>query len=101
MLSSVGLILPRRRAMPMHIRSARRKEGAASVGGLLHDLVRVDAPEVAALDPAGVVGGVDAAPVAAAFEEPRDDAGLRAGDRWGGRIGLVMQRADAAFEDDG
>ena len=73
----------------------------ARTGGSLHDFVGINAPEVAALDPAGMIGGVDAAPVGAAFEQLCDDTGLRAGNRRGGRIGLTMQGADAALDDDG
>src|SRR5260370_22923475 len=77
-----------------------RRRQAPPAGGLLHDFVGGDAPEIAALDPAGMIGGVDAAPVAAAFEQPCDDAGMRAAHRRGRRIGLAMPGADAALAND-
>jgi hypothetical protein len=47
----------------------------------LHHLVGINAPEIAALDPAGMVRCIDAAPIAAAFEQTRNDPGLGAGYR--------------------
>src|SRR6516165_9112324 len=68
---------------------------------LLHHLVLVDTPEVAALDPAGVVGGVDAAPVGTAFEQPRDDARFGAGNGRRSYVRLAMESADPALDDNG
>ncbi len=58
-------------------RAITGSSGAPST--LLHDFVGIDAPQVAALDPSGIVGGFDAAPVGAALEQPRDNPGFGAG----------------------
>src|SRR2546425_8079403 len=73
---------------------------SAGEGTLRHRLVRVDAPDVAALDPAGDVAGLDPAPPEAAFEEVADDARLGAGDHHGGRVGLAVERPHSALDDD-
>src|SRR3984893_17679494 len=67
---------------------------------LWHRLVRVDAPDVAALDPAGDVAGLDPAPCGAAFEKMADDARLGARDHRGGRVGLSIERPHPALDDD-
>src|SRR5437660_1236490 len=67
---------------------------------LRHRLVRVDAPDIAAPDPAGDVAGLDPAPIRAAFEEVADDPWLSPRDHCGGRVGLAVERPHPALDDD-
>src|SRR5690348_16106267 len=68
---------------------------------LLHHLVLVDTPKIAALDPAGMVGGVDAAPIGAAFEELGNDTRFSARNGRRSYVRLAMESADPALDDNG
>src|SRR5205085_1439007 len=76
--------------------AARRQIGRA----LRHLLVWVDAPDIAAPEPAGDVAGLDPAPLRTAFEEVADDAWLGPGDHRGGCIRLPVERPHPALDDD-
>src|SRR5579883_524663 len=67
---------------------------------LRHVLAWIDAPHVAAPDPAGIVPGLDPAPRPLAFEQLADDPGLGPGDQRRGRVGARVQAAHRAADDD-
>src|SRR6185437_10516556 len=65
---------------------------------LLHGLVRVDAPDLVALEPALDALRLDAAPRAAAFDEARHDSGLGTCHRRRRGIGFGMEDAHGALD---
>jgi len=57
---------------------------------LFHDFIGIDAPDLAALQPSGNVRGFDAAPVTAALDQMREDAGFCPGDDVGSQLGELV-----------
>src|SRR5207237_9522494 len=78
----------------------RRRSPSEKPDDLRHRLVGIDAPEIAAPDPAADVGHLDAAPLATAFREPREDARFSPRADRRGRVGLLVDRAVGALGDD-
>src|SRR5260370_34860073 len=77
----------------------RRIPMAVSIpaSALRYLLVGIDAPDIAAPHPAGNRVGLDLAHRAAAFDQPRHDAGLGARNLRRGQIWLLMDRPRAAL----
>src|SRR5262249_29132808 len=74
-------------------------DGAEAIAGLPHLLIRVDAPDFVAAEPAFYFRGPDAAPSAAAFEEFRDHTRFGARHNVRRRIGRAPERAHRAAHD--
>jgi len=96
---------PRRASVPgsgmlVGSRSPVLGRAAQRIGDLLYYLVRIDAPQVAALNPAGMIGGVDTAPIGAAFEQPRHNPRFGTSNRRRSNFGQPVKRSDAALNDD-